>query len=428
MSEAVLFDLKSETALIGSVAINPDLIPMLTIEADDLWLATNRDIYRAMRALYDDGQEVDIVTIQAHDPSISITHLLEAIDQTPTSANWHSYERRIQDLAARRRIIENATGLVAAAMDTSAPLDDAVSNAIDRLSRSTAPNKAAMSASDLVRRVQDTVQARMDNPTDVWGIPTGLDGVDLMIGGLTGGQVLFIGGEPGLGKSKLVGQIILSMAHAGYPGVLFSCEMPAEDVMVRMVSLAGRVPTRDMLTGDLTGANLQAYKQAATEVSDLPVYINDSPGITIAQIRSELTRMKAKHGISWFAIDYLMLLGGYDNLGDTERSQALSKGIKQIARELDIPGIVISSITKEAMGDGARYSSKMLRGSLQVAHDADFIAFMVKDENQPNMIRLVFVKARSVAGGGRTVYLEASSQYPGFTEIQQVSLNEATQW
>jgi replicative DNA helicase len=431
-SAPTLYNLEAEQALIGCLLYDPGLIDQIDLTPDDLYVDRHKRVFKAVRGLTTQGIEPDLVTLtdlferegvlsEMGGPAF-LTGLLLDI---PSTQHVQSYARVVRDYARRRKLLSVASELARAAHDIDAAIDAPITAAIDSLGTTAAVTRGARPMSDWVDELRRDVFDRIDNPRDVWGIPTGFLDVDALIGGIQPSEVLYLAGEPGVGKSKLMLNMAQNMAKAGFPGAVFSLEMDGLAMTRRAVSVAGKVPTRLLKSGKLEGADYEAYDKGAIEVWHLPMYLSDDPTLTLVGLRAELSRLRARFGIRWFALDYLLLLSGFDNDSETDRSTKLSRGTRRIARDLDLAALTVNSVTKEGMGKNGAPVSKDLRGSGQVVHDADLIGFLIRDEAQDrqNIVKLVFTKTRDVDGGTRTIHLYARPEYPAFENMQPYSLN-----
>lgn len=429
MSDTHIYNQEAEQALIGSLLYDPGLIDTIDLEPGELYVDRHKRVFSAIRNLHAKGVDADLVTLTdlfERDGVLAemggaawLTGLLLGV---PNTQSIQSYARVVRDYATRRRMVAIAGELVRAALDTAAATDGPVSVALDGLAMAATRRSGAAHLSVFTAQVAAEVEAAMARPADVWGIPTGFADIDDMLGGLQPGEVFYLAGEPGIGKSKLMLDMALRMGRGGAAGAIFSLEMSGRAMAYRAVSVAGKVPTRLLKSGKLAGDDLAAYRRGLTEIDDLPVYLSDDAGLTAAGLRAELSRLIGRHGIRWFALDYLLLMSGYDHLEETERSAKLSAAVKRVARDLSLAALTVNSVTKDGMSGGAPKTSN-LRGSGQVAHDADLVAFLVKDDSQPNIVRLIFTKTRDVADGIHSIDLYARPDYPAFGNVAPYDLN-----
>lgn len=425
-----LYDEASERALVGAALLEPALLDTLNIAPDDFYIHRHRAIFTAARRLMSKGVEPDAVTLcdmlerdQQLEQVGGLSYVTELLYSTPTSYGAEGYARIVRDYARRRAVGAVANQLAGLAYDTGRRLDEGLAPLIDALGKSAVPDRAARAFAAWAVEAMTEVERRRANPTDIPGIPTGFLDLDAYLGGLKTGQVFYMAGEPAVGKSKLMLNIATNAARAGHGVAVFSLEMSGFQIATRALSAMARVPTRNMQTGKLTEAEYQALKDAAQLAETLPLYVNDDPTLTIPAMRADLARLKARYGVELFVVDYLLLLNGYPNMKEDERSALLSRGVRQIARDLDMAGISVNSVTKDGMDSkGTLPSNKNVRGSGQVVHDADLIAFLIENATQPEFVSLVFTKLRDVASSGARVELYRHATYPLFSDATRSAL------
>jgi len=215
----------------------------------------------------------------------------------------------------------------------------------------------------------------------------------------------------------------LNISKNEIPGVLYSLEMGKRQIDYRAISMLSEIPTRKLKTGQIDDDQWERYYKSIELYSRLPFWINDNPDLTIGDIRADLAQMKYKYGIKWFMVDYLFLIGGYDNLEDDTRSARLSRSLKLICRKFDLAGVVINSVTKEGM-DNPNASMKHSRGSGQTIHDADVIGEMKNVDGMVYLKRLAFTKVRDADVGKRSIEIIGKPGLPNFYSAEKVEINQ----
>lgn len=423
-----LYSETTERALLGALLIDPDLFNTVEVDPADFYIHRNRAIYAAGRGLMRKGITPDVITlcdvIERGGDVPDMAYVTQTITDCPTSYGAEGYAAIIRDYAKRRAVAAIANQLAGLAYDTKRRLDECLSEYIDALGKTSLPDRAARPLSAWASELYDEVAELAANPRDVPGIPTGYIDIDTYIGGLRAGQMFYLAGEPAVGKSKLMLNMALNMGRAQHAGAIFSLEMSGRDVTRRALSILSKVATRSLQTGNMTDDDWAAFTSAIAEAEQLPIYMSDNSALTMTGLRAELSRLKAQFGIEWFALDYLLLLNGYQNADETERSGLLSRGVRQIARDLDLAALTVNSVTKDGMGKDVVPTNKNLRGSGQVVHDADMIAFLVKNEMQKEFCTLVFTKLRDVSGGTVSIDLYQHPNYPAFSDAARYDMGE----
>lgn len=414
---------EAEEALIGAALINPDILALTEITANDFYIHRLRLVWSTMREMYQKGITPDFVTLTdalqsgGHMEMIGGAGYLASLLDIPSSLNADSYAAVIKDRSRRRAMIATATELAKAAYNDDAKLDEAQIKAITDLTASTYVRGAARPLREYVDNLELEVIERIANPLEIFGLQTGLLDFDNTTGGLQRGEVLYIGGDPGIGKSILMMQMSIGMAKHGSPGAIYSLEMKGAQMTRRIVSNMSKVETRKLRTGRMTKADMDAFTAAVEAARGLPVYMSDDSYLTTNQLRADLARLQAQHGIQWFALDYLLLMSDGDGqVDEIERSAMLSARIKRLSKEFDLAGITVNSVTKDGK----------IRGSNQVSHDADVIIMLTEHQPdmgapKPNMRTLKFIKGRELANPRNAIHMvKAEGGYPAFLDVARV--------
>lgn len=418
-----LYNPEAEEAVLGAVLINPTSFATMGIEPSHFFLGRHQYIWQVYTRLYSAGRPIDFITVvdelQRADQLGKIggeTYIMRLINRTPSSLRAEQYADIVKDYS-RRRIWRDTAGQIAkTAFDKDSNLEEQSGVIIDQLLHAVRVDGAAVHVSEFADRVLDEALQRQQNPGQVWGLQTGFHEFDSITGGLQLGEILDISGLPGIGKSILAMQAGFQLAANGEPGAIYSIEMRGEAVVRRRISFDSKVPTRNIKSGFMDAQQAEAFVHAVSKYDNLPLYISDAADLSTTTMRADLTRLKIQYGIKWFAVDYAFLLQDGAGLNDTERSGLISTRLKNIARALNLAGIVIHSMTKAGM-DALIPEGQHLRGSGQVYYDADVLIFMVDDPNK-NTIKCIFGKGRE---------LEKPREYfelvrlPGFPALADVA-------
>ena len=413
---------EAEEALIGSVLISPDVIRLLDVQVDDFYVARHRSIWQAFMVLERRGITLDFVTIcdtldddKALENVGGSAYLAQLVNNTPTSMNAAAYAEIVMDKARRRRTLKAASQLAKAAYDESGDMEAATNQVLNELVSNGRIGQGAVPVSEFASQLYDEIEERAKDPREVYGIPTGFADFDRITAGLQRGELLIISGEPGLGKTLFTVQMGAQMASGldcnrkrgrdGVPGVIYELEMGGSQLVRRIVSGMTGIRTKAMRSGKLQSQEWEKLTGALNEISDLPLYVSDATAWTTAGIRGDLMRLQAQHGIEWFLVDYLLLLKdrvGRDN-NEIERTDFISRSLRQTAKDLHLAGIAVHSMTKAGMDrDGSKAPGlDKLRGSGQLSYHADVVIFMNKhipdtmsDRQRDNMRTMTFAKYR----------------------------------
>lgn len=396
-----LFNLEAEEALVGSVIINPGIFPNLSVLPEHFKIHRLRYIWEAIIRLYSSQTPIDYITVSDELNRVGKlqdvggnSYLAQIVNVVPSSLNAEGYAKTIIDLSKRRTWNLLATKIAKIAIDLESDMEKSAGDVIDGLLQAAAIEGGASHIKKYMEKVLEETLARRADPQDIWGIPTGFIDFDRITGGLQQSEILFISGEPGMGKSIMAAQMGKQMAQAGHPGVIYSLEMPASQVIRRWLSADSEVTTRNIKSGRVSDREMPKILKQIEEYEQYPLYISDWPMMTTAGVRADLSRMKAQYGVEWFVLDYAYLLRDGEGLSENDRTGLISSRLKSICRSLNMAGIVIHSLNK--MGMNARIpTGDNLRGSGQMFYDTDLILFLIKSEIA-NTVVCVFGKGREL--------------------------------
>ena len=409
MTDQLPHDENAERAVLGSLMIDPERRPEVTLKPDDFYIHRHRMIYEAIKEL----KALDYVTLSAE---LEKRHQLEEVggpaylSQLVTACehtyNLPGYVEIVRDKASRRRYLEVARMITMGAYNGGVD----AAKAMDMLTRNENIERGAVRIADGLSRFMDKVEARSKDPRDVWGISTGLPDLDTLTGGLHSQQTTMLVGAPGVGKTTLMLQMALHAARDGHAGVIYELEMDTDRLTKRLLTMLVDVPTRAMASGHMDD-HWPSFTYGIELLESLPLYISDNPVNTTMEIRADVARMKSRYNVEFVALDYLNLLA--DNDEDNRNENTISKAIRfrQICREFDVAGISIQSMTKEGMKAVIPQLADM-SGPAEVAYSADNVFFMVRDQDlaKPMFYKLLPAKQRDGDMGNRAIDL---MQVPG---------------
>lgn len=415
------FNVEAEEAILGAVIIDPATFTQITLTPSDFYIERHQWIWEAMTQLHAKNQTPDFISLSDQlstngklDSAGGPAFLTALINRVPTSLHADQYAGIIQDKSRRRKAIQAAGELTVAAFDEQSDLDTVSAKVTDQLTSTIHTNRELIHISEIISQVASDVEERAKNPSETYGVPTGFIDLDRMTGGVSG--LWYLGGEPGIGKSILMLQIIINAAKRGKAGALFTLEMSNIAQMTRALSAEAKIPTSNLRTGKMNDNDWEPFYKACEEMADLPVYICDEPELTTTQLRAQLTRYKARINVEIFGLDYLYLMADQGSNDATERTELLSKRVKAIQRKLNINGITVNSVTKEGMNNASPKSTS-LRGSGQLIHDADVVLFISKHDTFDSMRTLSVTKGRDLADSG-SIHLIKTGSYPSFQNAQ----------
>ena len=387
-------NLEAEKSVLGAMLIDEEAIGLAVEALDDGWFYedAHRKIYRAIVDLYNHHKKVDLITLSDKlktdgvlEQIGGVTYLSSVIDFVPTSANVEHYAAIVKEKGILRSLIKNATTIINDSYAAKGNVEDVVDNA-ERLIFEIADLKQRQQSfhiKDLVKQGIETLDRLYQRKEHITGIPTGFEKVDHMTSGLQRSDLIIVAGRPSMGKSALA----VSMAeHVGIEekmGVaIFSLEMSKEQLVQRMLCSQARVDAHKVRSGFLSASDWPKLTAAAGRLSEAKIFIDDTPAISALELRAKARRLKASHDIQLIILDYLQLMRC--TIRSDSRQQEISeisRSIKALARELNIPIIALSQLSRavESRQDHRPQLSD-LRESGAIEQDADLVILLVREE------------------------------------------------
>lgn len=412
---------EAEYAVIGSVLINPSCFKEIDLTSDDFFFGSTKETWNIFQELSFERKVIDHLTVMQRatekslESTIGINFLTQTTVETPSSVNFSTYSEIVKDKAKRRKFIKIANDLANFAYDEKQQIDEKIPSVMNSLINSSRPEKSTSHISTTLSDLYDDIQERITHPQDIYGLSTGIPGIDRITGGLQKGEVFLLSGEPGLGKSLLAMQLGFSIANESHPGAIYEMEMSAAQTLRRTLSVESGIKVSAMKSGRVKDDEQIQLANAFEKLESLPVYFSDSTSWTTASLRSDLTRLKLQNKIEWFIVDYLRLMKDRYGKDDHERLAYIGSSLHDIAKDLKLAGLVIHSMNKQGIGGSVSMAS--LSGSGQISYDVDTIAVLQKDSNDPNLIAMTFEKLREGDGDSRMVRLSKKAGFPQFAEV-----------
>ena len=418
-----IFSVEAEKSVIGSVLINPEVYKTLDLQPADFYQQKHQQLWAAFQDIIAAGKSIDLITVcdnlagkKLLDPVGGQSYVMDLISVTPSSVNCEDYAGIVRSKAQRRELLGLATEMAKSAYDQDNNLETEIPSFLTRLVAGARVAAGAEHISVFLGKLYDDVEYRIANPKDIYGIPTGFLDYDFLTGGLQTGELTILSGEPGLGKSILAMQMAHGMAQNS-PGAFYEMEMGDIQTLRRLVSSESHIEAVRLKNGRFANDDWQAFTGAMESLEKLPVYMDFHTSWTTASLRADLARLKSLYGITWFVVDYLYLLNDRYGRDDYERIAYVSKALKNICKDLDLAGLAIHSMTKSGIGAGEPNLGD-LRGSGQLAYDADVIIFLVALKDNKSMVRLSFQKFREDAPN-RHIELVKVPGFPMFGNVER---------
>ncbi|HLR23589.1 MAG TPA: replicative DNA helicase [Pseudogracilibacillus sp.] len=428
-------NIEAEQAVIGAVFLEPNVFSGASerLVANDFFRANHQVIFEAMFELFEKGEPIDLVTVttllsnnQKLEIAGGVNYLTDVASSVPTAANIDYYCSIVEEKAVLRRLIQSATDIVTNTFSkedqVEEVLDEAEKTILEVSSRKNV--KAFKPIKDVLIEVYDDIEQLHHREDDVTGVPTGYRDLDRMTSGFQRNDLIIVAARPSMGKTAFALNIAQNVAIKTDENVaIFSLEMGAGQLVQRMLCAEGNIDSQRLRTGKLQQDDWGKLTMAMGSLSHAGIYIDDSPGIRVSDIRSKCRRLKQEHGLGMIIIDYLQLIQGSENSRENRQQEVseISRSLKSLARELEVPLIALSQLSRgvEARQDKRPMMSD-LRESGSIEQDADIVGFLYRDdyydnESEQQNIEIILAKQRNGPTG--TVELAFVKEFNKFVDL-----------
>ncbi|WP_078556370.1 replicative DNA helicase [Bacillus alkalicellulosilyticus] len=431
-------NIEAEQAVLGAIFLEEQALVSAseTLQPEDFYRAAHQRLYTVMIELAEKGEPVDLITVTSElqdrkwlDDVGGVSYLTDLANSVPTAANIDYYCRIVEEKSILRRLIRVAT-TIAADGYTSEDEVDAILNDAEKTILDVAQRKntsAFISIKDVLVEAYDRIEMLQNQKEDITGIPTGFSQLDKMTAGFQRNDLIIVAARPSVGKTAFALNIAQNVATKTDENIaIFSLEMSAGQLVQRMLCAEGNIDAQRMRTGQLEPEDWQKLTMAMGSLSRAGIYIDDTPGVKVNDIRAKCRRLKQEKGLGMILIDYLQLIQGNGRGGENRQQEVseISRTLKAIARELEVPVIALSQLSRgvESRQDKRPMMSD-IRESGSIEQDADIVAFLYRDdyydkesENQ-NIIEIIIAKQRNGPVG--TVELAFIKEYNKFVNLER---------
>ena len=413
--------IEGESSVIGGLLLSNEAWDRVgDILADsDFYRYEHRLIYAAIGTLVNSNRPADVITVFEHlqsqgraDEVGGLSYLNSLAQYVPSASNIRRYAEIVRDRSILRKLVAASDEIATTAFNTKGrPVSEIVDESeqkIFNIGEQGKRNSGGFQAMDtLVVKLLDRVQEMADNPNDVTGVPTGFYDLDRMTAGLQAGDLIVLAARPSMGKTALAINIAEHVAlNEGLPVAVFSMEMGAAQLAVRIVGSIGRIDQGHLRTGKLTDEEWPRLSEAIEKLRTISLHIDESAGLTSGDLRSSARRLSRQCGqLGLIVVDYLQLMSGTGSDGENRATELgeISRGLKMLARELKCPVIALSQLNRSVeQRPDKRPMMSDLRESGAIEQDADIIMFIYRDEyytkeacKEPGVAEIIIAKQRN---------------------------------
>lgn len=434
-------DINAEQSVLGSLVLDSDLIgdviDVISSE-DEFYHEAHKEIYRTIKRLFSEGKTIDMITVS---DDLTKNQLLQAVggfeylselsDVGTLISNVSNHAKIVHEKYTLRRLIKSSTDIVEKGYeghDANILIEEAESS-IFEISQNR-DRKGFQAISDILQTTYEKIVQLHEDPNALTGVPTGFDALDEITNGMQRSDMILIAARPSMGKTAFALNLCQHAAVKEKKSVaIFSLEMAADQLVQRLLSAQSLVSISDIRTGQIEDDDWFKLTRSSAQLAEAKIFIDDTPGITVAEIRSKCRRLKMSQGLDMIMIDYLQLMsGGGKQENRQQEISTISRSLKSIAREMNCPVIALSQLSRasELRADHRPILSD-LRESGAIEQDADLVMFLYRDEYyHPDTVdeklkgigEVIIAKQRNGETG--KIYLAWLGKYTKFANTSQV--------
>jgi replicative DNA helicase len=433
-------NIEAEQAVLGAMLISADAVAEAAewLEPDDFYRRSHQLIFAAMQELYEQGQPVDVVTttaaLQAHEGRLEsvggVEYLAELAAAMPTVLHVEQYVNIVREKALLRRIIATAQEIAESTYRGEEDAGTLLAEAERRILELSQHRKVRdfTHIGDVLDATFERIEQLYANEGNLTGVPTGYSELDRMTSGFQKSDLIIVAARPSVGKTAFALNISQNVAvRAGLPVAIFSLEMSKEQLVQRMLCAEAYIDGHKLRNGTLEDDDWPKLSMGVSTLANAPIYIDDTPGITVPEMRSKLRRLKSQVGLGLVTIDYLQLIHGRRGSGESRQQEIseISRSLKQLARELEVPVIALAQLSRSVeQRQDKRPMLSDIRESGSIEQDADIVAFLYRDDyydpesERKNIVEVLIAKQRNGPTG--KVELVFLKNYNKFVNLEKV--------
>ncbi|MGP4081310.1 replicative DNA helicase [Pseudalkalibacillus sp. R45] len=431
-------NIEAEQAVLGAVFLEPEALTTATelLMPEDFYRAGHQRIFSVMVDLSEKGEPIDLVTVtsELQDRKLleevgGVSYLSDLANSVPTAANIEYYGQIVEEKSLLRRLIRTATDIAANGYSREDEVEQILNEAEKNILAVAQRKNTGVfkSIKDVLVQAYDNIEMLQNKKGDITGIPTGFVELDRITAGFQRNDLIIVAARPSVGKTAFALNIAQNVATKTDENIaIFSLEMGAEQLVMRMLCAEGNIDAQRLRTGDLQSEDWQKLTMAMGSLSNAGIYIDDTPGVRVSDIRAKCRRLKQEKGLGMILIDYMQLILGSGKSGENRQQEVseISRSLKGLARELEVPVISLSQLSRgvESRQDKRPMMSD-IRESGSIEQDADIIAFLYRDDyydkesENKDIIEIIIAKQRNGPVG--TVELAFVKEYNKFVNLER---------
>lgn len=436
-----------EEAVLGGIMVDKDGLAAVNsiLRPDSFYVEAHRIIFEHMEELFKNTQPIDLLTVHEAlrkskkiEEVGGISYLMNLSNKVASAANIEYHARIVAQKFVQRELIKVSSLTIKDAFEDTKDIFDMLDEAEKNLYEITDKNisRSFESLRSLVVRTRDEIETIAANNMDgITGVPTGFKELNKMTGGWQPSDLIILAARPGMGKTAFVLSLARNAAIEKKGVAIFSLEMGNTQLVQRLLAMEGEMNNEKIRKGTLNEGEWKQLHSAVERLAELPIYIDDTPGINIYELRAKCRRLKNNHDVGLIVIDYLQLMtvGAGNSKGNREQEiSTISRALKGLAKELQVPVIALSQLSRsvESRGGSKRPMLSDLRESGAIEQDADMVSFIYRPEYYkvedpdvpPGASEIIIAKHRNGSTG--SVFLKFIGQYVKFTEYEQANFGD----
>lgn len=429
------YDMLAEQSTLGGMLLSKDAVADVveTVRGADFYVPRHEIIFDALHTLYSNGEPNDVIAVTDEllkrgelERAGGAEYLHTLAGTVPTAANAGYYAQIVVEKAILRRLVDAGTRIVQMGYDGEGEVVDLLNGAQAEIYAISGgvESEDFVPLSNALEAASHEIDAAQNRDGSLTGVPTGFVDLDKLTNGLHAGQLIIVAARPGLGKSTLALDFARSASiKHGMPSIFFSLEMGRAEIAMRLLSAQAGVPLQRMRTGGLNDDDLRKIAQVHGDITDSPLYIDDSPNMTLVEIRAKCRRLKQKEGLKLIVIDYLQLMTSGKRVESRQQEVSeFSRALKLLAKELEVPVIALSQLNRKSEDRAdKRPAISDLRESGSLEQDADMVILLHREAayeaDHPRQGEADFIVAKHRNGPTDTIAVAFQGHLSRFADL-----------